>query len=648
MDQGEPQHSGVDLQALEGTPTVSPVDGVVERVEHNPAGLGLTVVVRGKDGSEHRLGHLSRTRAYPGMVVAQGQDLASEVGSTGNTTGSHLHWGVRDQQGAPTDPTNALPPGMQQMPPVPGTEMMGPPGGNGGQAQMPGGAGQDLGAGGPLEDLLGETQQMDTSKWLGGMPMRLRLLREGGALPRASDLEGIQGQPTMPEFPFQPGATGTGQESADVRWDLYEAKDTTGFMGPGAGQQDPDPQWSQIIPLEYPNAEGALASQAGGYAPGESEYAGWHPLNKMRRMGIGDITPDALGTGNEYGAGGEGGMGAGAVAGVTPDQQASVDAQIAAANISAQAQQHAADQQYAVGMAQVQANLQAENDRHAEAMSQLQQQAAFHQDDVALKQMEDAENQRHNQATEQLQAQATQMQQTLESMREQNNVQLEQMQEANAVKLEMMKEGNAVYMQQGQQAFQDWQTQQADRMSILSSALNNPWLQQLTGMTPAPGQAGTATGGQNLANLIQQVLTPFNYQAWGGQGAQGQNAPAPQQAPAMYQGGGAPGIQTPTWSQWQGWNPFQMAAYRTNIEAMGPGVWNDVQGQMQTSFAGQGGNPNVTQMQAAAATPEQQAGQQMTANLFGETTPEWQQNQQKMWSQSQAPKVQTNLSGIAA
>ena len=421
---------------------------------------------------------------------------------------------------------------------------------------------------------------------------------------------------------------GAGQESADTRWDLYEARDTQGFFGSGA---EDDVPWSQVIRLEYPQDEGIERGAAGGYAPDESEYWGWHPLNKMRRMGASDISSDAMGTG------GEGGMGAGDVNVEDANTRATLEEQLAVAQMQNAQAQNAANQQYAVGMAQVQANLQAENDRHAEALSQLQQQAAFHQDDVALKQMEDAETQRHNQATEQLQAQATQMQQTLE-----------QMKEAADLKLEQVKEGHDVYMMQGQQAFQDWQTTQASRMQILSSALNNPWLQQLTGMTPAPGQAGTATGGQNLANLIQQVLQPYNYQAWGGQGSQGQNAPAPQQAPAMYQGGGAPGIQTPTWSQWQGWNPFQMAAYRTNIEAMGPGVWQDVQGQMQSDFSSQGGSPNVTQMQAAAATPEQQAGQQMTANLFGQTTPEWQSSQQKMWSQSQAPKVQTNLSGIAA
>jgi len=142
MNVGEPQHSGVDLQAPEGTPTQSPVDGFVERVENNPDGLGVTVVIRGMDGSEHRLGHLKNTEAYAGMQVKIGQDLGSPVGETGMTTGAHLHWGVRDQTGQPSDPTAALGP-MANMPPAPGTEMMGPPGGVGGQAQM--GGGQEAG-----------------------------------------------------------------------------------------------------------------------------------------------------------------------------------------------------------------------------------------------------------------------------------------------------------------------------------------------------------------------------------------------------------------------------------------------------------------------------------------------------------------------
>lgn len=156
MEQGEPQHSGVDLQATEGTQTTSPVDGFVTGVEHNPQGLGLTVVIQGKDGSQHRLGHLQHTDAYPGMQVHQGQQIA-KVGSTGNTTGAHLHWGVKDQQGQPVDNTPALPPGMQNMPPVPGTQMMGPPGGTGGQAQTGAGQGDQS-----LEDLMAQTAPFAT------------------------------------------------------------------------------------------------------------------------------------------------------------------------------------------------------------------------------------------------------------------------------------------------------------------------------------------------------------------------------------------------------------------------------------------------------------------------------------------------------
>jgi Membrane proteins related to metalloendopeptidases len=117
MNQGEPFHSGVDLQALEGADTISPEDGIVEDVRNDPQGLGLTVIVRDKNGMQHKLGHLKDTRAYRGMVVAKGQNLA-HVGSSGNTTGSHLHWAVKDQSGQPQDPTPALG-AMGSLPPVP-------------------------------------------------------------------------------------------------------------------------------------------------------------------------------------------------------------------------------------------------------------------------------------------------------------------------------------------------------------------------------------------------------------------------------------------------------------------------------------------------------------------------------------------------
>jgi len=306
--------------------------------------------------------------------------------------------------------------------------------------------------------------------------------------------------------------------------------------------------------------------------------------------------------------------------GVTPNQQAQIDAS-----------NRNADLQYQVGMAGINAQIAAENNRHAEVMANLQQQALFHADDVRLREQQNAENERHSRALESLQHEATMMQQTLEQMRE-----------ANAIQLEQMREGNAIQLQQGEQAFQDWQSRQGFRMQMLSSALSNPWLQQLAGMTPPPGQAGAAVGGANISNLISQILQPYNPNAPGGQGG----------GPEMFQqaGGGTPTPQivNPSWSQWQGWNPFQRAAYRTNIEALGPGAWQAEQQNVMGQFLAQGGNPNITQMQRAAATPEQQIGQEMTANVFGQTGPQWAAEQQKAWSQAQAPQVRQNLQGIGA
>jgi len=700
MDQGEPQHSGVDLQATEGTPTVSPVDGMVERVEQNPQGLGLTVIIRGKDGSEHRLGHLSHTDAYPGMLVSQGQDLQSKVGSTGNTTGSHLHWGVRDPSGQPVDPTGALPPGMQNMPPVPGTQMMGPPGGNGGAAQAGGGMppgmgnGQDTYPKGLASDgneLPGAGADLSSTVPMQGQgigsqsPDYQRGYQDGVASSKSPGTPPLfvpsmqQPIPSMADDQQQqqgdPGQMGGGAEDDPGDepewinpggWDPLEVQ----RQGPVRGS---NPQRMPRIPRVMPGQDIHNSTmQPGDYGdeydvaknlPPQVQFGhtgGWTPRDPLtdelqgftpglwRRMRRGDVDPGNLGTGQDSadtrwdlyeakdtqgfmgpGAGTE--MGAGAtVAGVDPATQENNDTSVQIATMNNQEALAAATMQYNVATAQVNANIAAENNRHAEALSQLQQNFAFHQDEVALQQEQDAETQRHNQAIEGLQAQQTQMQQTLE-----------QMKEASAVQIETMQEGAQIKLQQGQQAFQDWQARQQDRMSILSSALNNPWLQQLAGMAPAPGVTGGVTGGMNLANLIQSVLQPYDPNAPGGQGG----------GPQMFTSG-APQIQTPTWSQWQGWSPFQMAAYRTNIEALGPGVWNQVQSGLESGFSAQGGSPNVTQMQAAAATPEQSAGQQMTANAFGQTVPEWQQNQQKQWSQSQAPKVQSAMTstpqGLAA
>ena len=744
--------------------------------------------------------------------------------------------------------------------------------------------------------------------------------------------------PQVYNAPMQPA--GSGQDSADSRWDLYEAKDTQGFWGPGAGGEGGMGAGGQYtVPIvDSSGGQGTITVNASDPASAEQDAT---------QGGNTPTGPAQSATTSGGGGGGGGGNtnssndssgGGGGVLKTTPSQAATIS----------QGQQQINNQQSQFEQ-QLALQQQQENDRHNETIANLQQQAQFHQDDVALQQQVNAENQRHNQAEEVLSQQATQMQQTLASMQEANQIQLQQMQE-----------GTQIYEQQGQQAFQDWQNQQTDRMSILSSALNNPWLQQMTGMTPSSMTNEPMTGGQNIQNLVNQILQPFNVNQWGAQnaptaaglgssaaqllaqngyqpptqtpitdyqspvtqptvgispatiagtsptaapsgstqadtgpgvpatspvagtaGTATTNAPmipatgaagatatptaagataatagtpttgdfAPGSAPmipagapaggttlqsgatpaasagwpttgsttvapptgttpitenqggppgqspyvgalvlggnvyfsgtfvkdassdamGMIQNGqfvpftsfqqyvaaggpvdpqnpnaadftkdnvkvvdtnsfqqltagqavgwgsqqdnamasytpqgtsyggadvssqtgaqmlaqaaqtaqpgaqatapttasttgwtptqatasGAPNPSDPTWSQWQGWDPFQMAAYRTNIEALGPGAWNQQQAQLQQEFTQQGGSPNITALQSAAATPDQSAGQQMTANVFGQTTPNWQSQQSKQWSAAQAPNVKQSttgqqLSGIAA
>jgi len=346
----------------------------------------------------------------------------------------------------------------------------------------------------------------------------------------------------------------------------------------------------------------------------------------------------------KVGSGGEGGMGAGDTATMTPSQQASVDlTNKQLDNLLKIAQMEDAQKR------------DAENNRHNEALAKIQQDYQFHQDDVLLKQQEDAENVRHAQAQEQLQ-------------RDQiaSNERLEQMREAHEIQIQQMQEGNAIYLQQGQQAYDSWSKGQDQRMQILGSALSNPWLQALSGMSPAPGAApGSVVGGQNLANLIQQIMQPYDPRAWGvqnapsvmglqGSTAGGPSGPAGQGQPSLPYATSTSTLNgNPDWQQWQQMTPFQKAAYRTDIEALGPGVWNQMSAALGGQYQQAGGTPNVTQMQAAGANPADQAGMQMTGELFGQSPSQFWTGQQRLWSGAQAANVKTNqtgqnLSGIAA
>lgn len=94
-------HTGQDFAVPIGTPALAVSSGVVDFTGWD-GGYGNLVRVRHADGVESWYGHLSRIEVKAGQHVDQGQELA-RTGSTGNSTGPHLHLEIRvDDQ--PTDP----------------------------------------------------------------------------------------------------------------------------------------------------------------------------------------------------------------------------------------------------------------------------------------------------------------------------------------------------------------------------------------------------------------------------------------------------------------------------------------------------------------------------------------------------------------
>lgn len=86
-------HAGVDLAAATGSPVATTGNGVVRFA--GPAGnYGLLVVIDHGQGVESRYAHLSRLTVSIGQSVTRGQAVGL-VGSTGRSTGPHLHYEVR-------------------------------------------------------------------------------------------------------------------------------------------------------------------------------------------------------------------------------------------------------------------------------------------------------------------------------------------------------------------------------------------------------------------------------------------------------------------------------------------------------------------------------------------------------------------------
>lgn len=95
------RHEGIDLAAPRGTPVRAPADGRVVRAGRLGA-YGLVVELDHGGGLRTRYAHLSRITVRSGQKVVRGQELG-RVGSTGRSTGAHLHFEVR-VAARPVDP----------------------------------------------------------------------------------------------------------------------------------------------------------------------------------------------------------------------------------------------------------------------------------------------------------------------------------------------------------------------------------------------------------------------------------------------------------------------------------------------------------------------------------------------------------------
>ena len=98
-------HTGIDMTARQGTPVYATGDGVVRVAGRNPQGMsgyGVVAVVDHGFGFQTLYAHLQGVKVRVGQKVKRGEQIGT-VGSTGISTGAHLHYEVI-QNGKKVDP----------------------------------------------------------------------------------------------------------------------------------------------------------------------------------------------------------------------------------------------------------------------------------------------------------------------------------------------------------------------------------------------------------------------------------------------------------------------------------------------------------------------------------------------------------------
>lgn len=87
-------HSGYDIGAKKGEEILCTLDGIIKETAFDPSGYGNYIIVKHEKGLESLYAHANEILKKEGDKVVKGEAIA-KVGSTGRSTGNHLHFEIR-------------------------------------------------------------------------------------------------------------------------------------------------------------------------------------------------------------------------------------------------------------------------------------------------------------------------------------------------------------------------------------------------------------------------------------------------------------------------------------------------------------------------------------------------------------------------
>lgn len=98
-------HEGIDIAAPVGTPIIATADGVVKKI-HNKRDFGIVIEISHSEGFETIYAHCQNPAVRQGQSIKRG-DIIAYVGTSGKTTGPHLHYEIRID-GVPVNPLDYI------------------------------------------------------------------------------------------------------------------------------------------------------------------------------------------------------------------------------------------------------------------------------------------------------------------------------------------------------------------------------------------------------------------------------------------------------------------------------------------------------------------------------------------------------------